>query len=190
MTEPAVEPAHASGDIVARVDFQYRWRSWAFAIMMLLVGIWSLNDGFNVYPRDNAAWEQTSQLDRSPKPPHDPAGILFNRFAGILCTAVSIPFLIWREYRSRGEYRLAGNTLHVPGHQPVTLDRIRGLDLMRWERKGIALVEYENPDGVKRSLKLSDMIYQRPPTDQIVERIEAHLNAMDAKLTESAPSPA
>ncbi|HEY2586923.1 MAG TPA: hypothetical protein VGI81_14350 [Tepidisphaeraceae bacterium] len=180
MTQPAAVPA--SGDIVARVDFQYRWRSWAFAILMLMVGLWSLNDGFIVYPRDNAAWERMAgSVDRPPKPPHDQAGVVFNQFAGILCTAISIPFLVWRERRSRGEYRIAGNTLHAPGHGPVTFDQIRGLDLVRWDRKGVALVEYELATGGKRILKLCDMIYQRELTDQIVERIEAHLNALDAK---------
>lgn len=182
MIQPAAVPASASGDVIARVDFQYRWRSWAFALLMLMVGLWSLNDGFVVYPRDNAAWERMAgSVDRPPKPPHDQAGVLFNRFAGVLCTAISIPFLVWRERRSRGEYRLAGNTLHVPGHEPVTLDQIRGLDLVRWDRKGIAVVEYELPTGPKQTLKLCDMLYQREPTDQIVERIEAHLNALDAK---------
>jgi hypothetical protein len=181
MTEPAAADP-ASGDVVARADFQYRWRSWAFAILMLIVGGWSLNDGFVVYPRDNAAWERMAgSVDRPPKPPHDQAGVIFNQFAGVLCTVVSIPFLIWRERRSRGEYRLSGNRLSVPGHEPVTLDQIRGLDLLRWDRKGIALLEYQLPTGKKGTLKLCDMIYQREPTDTIVERIEAHLNALDAK---------
>jgi hypothetical protein len=179
MTQPAAAPA--SGDVVARVDFQFRWRSWAFAILLLIVGLWSLNDGFVVYPRDNAKWEQMAgSVDRAPRPPHDQAGVLFNQFAGILCTAISIPFLIWRERRSRGEYRLTGDTLRVPGHGPVMLNQIRGLDLVRWDRKGVAVVEYELPTGGKRTLKLCDMIYQREPTDRIVERIEAHLNALDA----------
>ena len=187
MTQPAAQPA--SGDVVARADFQYRWRSWAFAILILIVGLWSLNDGFIVYPRDNAAWERMAgQTDRPTRPPHDQAGVVFNQFADILCTPVSIPFLVWREGRSRGEYRLSGNTLRVPGHGPVTFDQIRGLDLVRWDRKGIAVVEYEGPTGGRRTVKLCDMIYQREPTDKIVECIEAHLNVLDAKqTTENAP---
>lgn len=182
-TEPIAEP---SGDIVARVDFQYRWRSWAFAILMLAIGLWCLHDGFVVWPRENAAWEQMgNRVDRPPRPPHDPPGVLFNQFAGILCTAISVPFLIWREYRSRGEYRLSGRTLHVPGQPPVSFDEIQGLDLVRWDRKGIAVLECQS-SGITRRIALYDMIYERGPTDQIVERIEAHLAAMDSAESEKS----
>jgi hypothetical protein len=185
MTQPTPVPEH-SGDIVAKVDFQYRWRTWAFSILMLVVGLWCLRDGFVIYPRDNAAWEQMGdRVERPARPPHDPPGVLFNQLAGILCTALSVPFFVWREYRSRGEYRLSGGTLHVPGHPPVTLQQVQGLDLVRWDRKGIAVLECQLPGGMRR-VALNDMIYQREPTDQIVEQIEAHLTAMDAP----APKPA
>lgn len=180
MTQPE-PPAEPSGDIVARVDFQYRWRSWAFSIVLLVMGLYCLHDGFVVYPRDNAAWERMgNRVDRPVRPPHDPPGVLFNQVAGVLCTALSVPFLIWREYRSRGEYRLSGQTLHVPGQLPVSFDQIQGLDLVRWDRKGIAILECDGAGG-KRQVALNDMIYERGPTDRIVERIEAHLAAMDSE---------
>lgn len=179
MTEPIAAPK-PSGDIVARVDFQYRWRTWALGIFLLGIGLYSLHDGFIAYPRDNAAWEQMgNRVDRPLRPPHDPPGIVFNQFAGVLCTALSIPILIWRERRSRGEYRLSGNTLHVPGQAPIEMQEIQGLDLVRWDRKGIAVIECQSPGGMRR-VAINDMIYQRQPTDQIVDRIEAHLTAMDA----------
>jgi hypothetical protein len=179
MTQPE-SPAEPSGDIVARVDFQYRWRSWVFAIVLLGMGLYCLHDGFVVWPRENAAWEQMGgSVDRSQRPPHDPPGVLFNQIAGILCTAVSIPFLVWREYRSRGEYRLSGLTLSVPGQPAIALDQIQGLDLVRWERKGIAVLECEVA-GARHRIALHDMIYQRGPTDKIVEQIERRLAAMDS----------
>lgn len=189
MTQSPSEPtADPSGDIVARVDFQYRWRSFAFAFLILAIGLWCLHDGFLVYPRENAAWERMgNRADRPARPPHDPPGVLFNQFAGILCTAISVPILIWREYRSRGEYRLSGRTLQVPGQPPVSFDEIQGLDLVRWDRKGIAVIECE-VSGVRRRIALNDMIYQRGPTDRIVERIETHLAAMDsAESTKAEP---
>lgn len=187
MTQPAAAPA--SGDVVARVEFQYRWRSWAFAIFLLGIGIYSLHDGFVVYPRENAAWrEMGNRVDRPPKQPHDTPGVLFNQLVGVVCTAVSVPFLIWREYRSRGEYRLSGDKLQVPGHGPISLTQVRGLDLVRWDKKGIAIVEYESPAAAGAyTLTLNDMIYQREPTDKIVERIEAHLNALDANDRPEVP---
>ena len=174
--EPAAEP---SGDIVARVDFQYRWRSWAVAILLVGMGVFCLHDGFIVYPRENAAWERMGdRVDRPARPPHDPPGVLFNQIAGIVCTLVGIPFLIWREYRSRGDYRLSGQILHVPGQPPIPFDQIQGLDLTRWDRKGIATLECRD-SGASRRVLLNDMIYERGPTDRIVQRIEAHLAAMD-----------
>jgi hypothetical protein len=174
--EPAAEP---SGDIVARVDFQYRWRSWAVAILLLGMGVYCLHDGFFVYPRENAAWEKMGdRVDRPARPPHDPAGVLFNQFAGVVCTIVGIPFLVLREYRSLGEYRLADRTLHVPGHPPIPFEHIQGLDLTRWDRKGIAILECKDA-GKNCQVLLNDMIYDRGPTDRIVKQIEAHLASMD-----------
>lgn len=181
MTESSPDPKpEPSGDIIARVDFQYRWRSWAFAILMLGIGLWCLHDGFMVWPRENAAWERMGdRVDRPARPPHDPPGVLFNQFAGIVCTAISIPLLIWREYRSRGEYRLSGRTLHVPGQPPIPFEHIQGLDLTRWDRKGIAVLECHD-SGVSRRVLLNDMIYKREPTDQIVKQVESQLAAMDS----------
>lgn len=181
MTQPPSEPsAVPPGDIVARVDFQYRWRSWAVAILLLGMGIYCLHDGFFTWPQENAAWEKMGDRpDRPTRPPHDPPGVLFNQVAGVLCTSLAIPFLVWREYRSRGEYRLSGRVLRVPGQPPVALDEIQGLDLTRWDRKGIAVLECQSA-GAKRQVTLNDMIYDRSATDQIVERIEGHLAALDS----------
>lgn len=189
--EPAAEP---SGDIVARVDFQYRWRSWAVAIFLLGMGVFCLHDGFIAYPRDNAAWEKMGdRVDRPARPPHDPAGVLFNQFAGIVCTALGIPFLVWREYRSRGAYRLSGRILHVPGQTPIPFEHIQGLDLTRWDRKGIAILECRD-SGKGRQVLLNDMIYDRGPTDRIVKQVEEHLAAIDSAETGNSqtaiPAPA
>jgi len=168
-------------DVVARVDFQYRWRTWALFLLFFGWGVWSLNDGFVVYPRDNAAWARMDErINRPTKPPHEQSGVLFNQVFGVALTSLSIPILAWRSYRSRGAYRLAGDKVEVPGHPPVSFSQIRSLDLVRWDRKGIAVVDYTMPSGQVNQLVLNDMIYERTATDQIVDRIEAYLNAQDA----------
>jgi hypothetical protein len=183
--------AKPAGDVVARVDFQYRWRTWALFLLFFVWGLLSLKDGFIVYPRDNAAWARMDErVNRPAKPPHEASSVIFNQIIGIGLTVLSIPLLAWRSYRSRGAYRLVGDSVHVPGHPPVTLSQIRGLDLVRWDRKGIAVVEWEDPAGQNRRFNLNDMIYERTATDRIVDRIETHLNAQDASaagpaLTES-----
>jgi hypothetical protein len=183
----AVQP---SGEIVARVDFQYRWRTWAIFLALFCYGLWSLHDGFIAWPRDNAAWEQARldpRLNAPPKPPHETSGVLFNQIFGVLLTLGCIPIFAWRAYRSRGEYRFSGKTLRVPGHPEITFDQIQGLDLVQWERKGLAAVEYTSSDGTKKSLTLCDMIYEREATDRIVKEIEAHLEAQEKSSSESQP---
>ena len=128
MTQPQPEPTpEPSRDIVAHVDFQYRWRSWAFAILMLAIGLLCLRDGFVVWPRENAAWEQMgNRVDRPTRPPHDPPGVLFNQFAGILCTAVSIPFLIWRESVRAASIGSPAARFMFRGNHRFLLMRFRG----------------------------------------------------------------
>lgn len=178
MTEPAPSPP---GGIVARVDFQYRWRTWALCILFLGFALWSLRDGFVKYPQENAAWARLDpRVNRPPKPPHEESSVAFNQIAGVLLVLLVIPFTAWRAYRSRGRYVLEGNTLSVPGHPPLKLDDIRNLDLVQWDRRGIAAIEYGAPGQAGRKLYLNDMIYERSATDRIVERVEKHLEAQDA----------
>jgi hypothetical protein len=95
--------------------------------------------------------------------------------------------LAWFLYTSRGEYRLSGDTLTVPGHPPVPLQFIRSLDKSFWDRKGIAYIDYELPaPSVSGRIKLDDFVYERPPTDAIVERIEHYLAAATPHTTEAA----
>jgi len=174
MTDTAVR--NASGDLVARADFQYRWRVYLFFVLIFGYGLWSLHDGFIVWPRENAEWK--AMEERGQKPPrklHSDFDLMLNRALGVALPGLSLPLFIWLMYRSRGEYRLSNDRLHVPGHSPVPLDRIESLDKTRWDRKGIATVEYLDPAGNKGSLTLRDMVYERSTTDRIVERIEAHL---------------
>jgi hypothetical protein len=82
---------------------------------------------------------------------------------------------------TRGEYRLDGDTLHVPGHPPIPLSSIRLIDKAIWERKGIARIEYElGESGQRNSFKLDDIAYLREPTDQILDRIEAYAASVAA----------
>ena len=186
MTQAAAEQP---GDLVARVDLQYRWRTWALFLLLFVVGLFSIKDGFFTYPRENAAWAQLPKADRPPQPPHDPGSILFNEVIGILLPPAAVLIGAWRGYRSRGEYRLSGNTLIVPRHAPIPLDQIRSLDLVQWDRKGVATIEFGPPDAKPSSVLLNDMIYDRKATDQIVDRIEKHVEAQDAATAAAAPSP-
>ena len=43
-------PAKSDGPLVARADFQYRWRVYVFFIMLFGYGLWSARDGFVKWP--------------------------------------------------------------------------------------------------------------------------------------------
>jgi hypothetical protein len=93
---------------------------------------------------------------------------------------LGIALLVWALYKSRGAYRLSGNTLSVPGHPSISLDDVRRVDKRLWDRKGIAYVDYEVQGSPAGRIKLDDFVYERKPTDQIFERIERYVTPASA----------
>lgn len=183
--------------IVARAGRYYRNTRYLIAAICIGYGLWSIYDGFVRYPRDNAAAiqkevervEEASGQKLTPAQradiaskttlPHPGYDVPFNQWAGIILPPLGFALLAWALYNSRGEYRLADDVLHVPGHPPIPLDSIRKIDKRLWERKGIAYIEYEPPGSAqRRQFKLDDFVYERQPTDAIFERIEKHVSAM------------
>jgi hypothetical protein len=79
--------------------------------------------------------------------------------------------LAWSIHKSRGVYRLAGQTLSVPGHPDIQLDDITRIDKQKWDRKGIVYLYYTTQAGQSGVIVLDDFIYDRPPTDEIYSRI-------------------
>jgi hypothetical protein len=110
---------------------------------------------------------------------HNDTSINIQKLFAFLLPPFGLFTLIWSFYHSRGEYRLAENVLHVPGHPPVPLDAIRSIDKTRWERKGIAHLDYELPGGAKGRLLLDDFVYQQRPTDDIFAHIERYTGTAD-----------
>ena len=187
----------SSATIVARAGRYYRNTRYLIAAMCIGWGLYSIYDGFVKYPRDNEAAIQkeverveeasgqtvtpAQRADIASKTtlPHPGWDVPFNQWAGMILPPLGIALLAWALYNSRGEYRLADEVLHVPGHPPIPLDNIRKVDKRLWERKGIAYVEYEVPGSAeRRQFKLDDFVYERQPTDAIFERIEKHVSAM------------
>jgi hypothetical protein len=155
--------------------------------MVFGYGLWSARDGFVKWPAENARNAEKKKLGQTPpEVDHNEAGILINQILGVVLPAVSLPLFIWLMYRSRGAYRLEGNVLHLPGAGGIPLDRIQALDKSRWDKKGIAVVEYQDAGGAARNAMLRDMVYERRITDQIVERIEGALGGSAAADTSAA----
>ncbi|HSZ56870.1 MAG TPA: hypothetical protein VK797_14475 [Tepidisphaeraceae bacterium] len=187
MSDTAATPSNVS--LTARADIQYRWRVWAFFIMVFGYGLWSARDGFIKWPQDNVRNQAIRDRGGIGDKDHNYAGILINRVLGVVLPAVSLPVFIWLMYRSRGAYQLGDGTLRVRGCEPVPIDRIVALDKSRFERKGVAIVEYQKADGSAASITLRDMVYERRTTDQIVEWIENYLRNGESVRGSPHPNP-
>ena len=176
--------------IVARAGTYYRVTRYLFSALLLGMGGWFAYDGFVTYPRDN----ETHRLHvlnpaEHPQdaPVRSPSDIRLQKVLGFALPLAAVGLLGWTLYRSRGAYRLSENVLSAPGHGDVPLSAITQIDKSKWDRKGIAKLSYELPGGRKGRLTLDDFLYDRPPTDQILEEIESRLGVATSA---EAPAPA
>ena len=166
------ETAAPTGDIVAKHSRSYRIKWLVMGFVLAFGAAYFLYDGYVGYPKGNEKARQEA-IDQGKPPPervHSDTDIALQKVIGYGLIPVSVLVIFWAMYSSRGEYRLSGDVLHVPGHPPVPLDAVRAIDQSQWDRKGIAKIDYE-VNGVAGRLKLDDYIYEREPTDRIHERI-------------------
>ncbi len=162
-----------STDIVAHRGTYYRNTRILVTGMILAMGCWFLYDGFIGYPTYNDQFDHSTPAEQhSMKIRHTAMDIQIQQGLGVGLLPLGVILGIWFFYSSRGAYRLSGNVLSIPGHPPVPLEAIRDVDKSKWDRKGIAYVDYELPDGTLGSFRLDDFIYDRKPTDDILARIE------------------
>jgi hypothetical protein len=179
-TEVPLDP-QTDAPIVARPALVHRLKISAVALMFLGFGIWCVRDGFFVWPRHNA-----EARARGIKEPHPGFDVPLNQLLGIVLPLAGLALLGHMYRRSRGRYELSGTVISVPGHRSVPLESILRIDKRRWERKGIAEIEYDNGDG-PRTFVLDDFYYQRQPTDQILARIEEFAKVTSASPEEAGP---
>lgn len=183
MSEASPAPA-PHYPIVARADWAYRWKRYALVAVLFFYGLYSLYDGFYHYPRANAA-AAAKGYDIPPFPAYD---IPLNRGLGILLPPLAILLLAWSLHGSRGEIRFDGTTLSIPGHPPIPIQALRKMDRSRWDRKGIAIFDYQLPGTTTTgSFKLDDFVYQRKPIDQIFAALEAAILAAAGTAAAAAP---
>src|ERR1700733_3341035 len=115
------------GQIVATPDSTYRLKRFALVAILLIYGGLSIKDGFFKYPQDNAEAKKLN-LDIMPHPGYD---IQLNQVLGVLLPPLSLAFLGWTLYLSRGSYRFDGAMLHIPGHPPIPMNALRKIDKAR-----------------------------------------------------------
>jgi hypothetical protein len=141
-------------------------------------------DGYYKWPRENVeAVQKDPKLENRP---HTETDIFLNKLIGWVLPPVGLGILAYALYNSRGEYRLRGHILNVPGHPPVPFDHIRSIDKTDWDKKGIAYVHYETANGTTGRIRLDDFIYERTPTDEIFKRIEDYAGTGEAPSEQPA----
>jgi hypothetical protein len=176
MSDPTASSS-PQADVVARPDRMFRMKRYLIVVMLVGMGFWFCYDGFYNWPRQKQEAEALEKLQQlSSIKPHSDTDILANQRLGIALPPLGLLALAYFLYGSRGEYRLSGQTLHVPGHPSVPVQSITQIDKTKWERKGVATIRYEAPGGGReRKFKLDDFIYEREPTDLILKRLEEAL---------------
>jgi hypothetical protein len=186
MAMSELPPGASEDEIVARAGRYYRNARYLIVVMALGAGLWFGYDGFYNWPKQVKQFGEKSEIEQAEGlKPHSDLDITMQCFLALGLVPLAPILLGIFLYRSRGEYRLAGNTLHVPGHPPVPFEAITAIDNGKWKRKGILLVEYQLPDADVGRLTLDDFVYEQAPTDKIVERIEEWLGPEEPEVIDT-----
>lgn len=186
-TAPAKPKRKPTFPIVARAGQYYRNVRYILTVGAIAGGGWFAYDGWVHWPQMNAEYDRLEQehqrggtgdeksfkaiIEDKGLSKHNDKAILFQKVLAVTLPIGGLWLLISMLYKSRGEYRFDGKTLHVPGHPPIDVDAISAIDRAKWDRKGIAYVEYATPAGGIGRAKLDDFLYDRGPTDDIFDEI-------------------
>jgi hypothetical protein len=207
------EQPEPTGPIVARAGQYYRNMRYLMFVLFLGFGAWFGYDGWVGWPKMNQQIrELTAQRDAAAnagdsaraKTLNDQLAKLNNgkeksawdigiqKFLCVALPALGLFVLVRALYKSRGEVRLEGQTLDVPGHPPVPFENITELDRRLWKKKGIAYVHYDLGEGQQGRVLLDDFLYDQDAIDAIYKRVEAYVNPdeqepQDKQQTESTP---
>jgi hypothetical protein len=196
MTETNETPSSSETpqEIIARPDHWYKGKHLLMGILVIGAGLWFAYDGWKGWPDENkridaviAEKEQASRAGDQKKvdalatelgkhSKHTDMDILIQKLLAFGLPLVGVAYIAWTLHATRGNYRLNGTSVWAPGTGEISLHDIHRVDKRRWDRKGIALVYYEAHHPRRtRAFKLDDFAYERTPTDQILEQIEAYL---------------
>src|SRR5438034_9498870 len=129
-----IPSAPAVDEIVARADKRYRGKHFFFALVIFVVGFWFVYDGFVGWPKHNDEVKavedgieraesvrdlrKTDELKgklASMHKAYTPMDLLIQRLLGCGLPFVGVLYGVWTAYATRGQYRLSGHTLEMPG---------------------------------------------------------------------------
>lgn len=203
MTTEAPPPQNP---IVAGAGSYYRRTRYIMSIVLVGAGLWFAYDGWVGWPEENrkhietqSALEQATRAGEEQRAAdlavelrnyklHGDRDIAIQKILAVTLPPLGIVLLAWALYNSRGQYRLDGTALSVPGHPTIDLDQITRIDKQLWDRKGIAYVGYDTGSATG-TIRLDDFVYDAHPTRDIFKRVEAHTLARVEQSPEPAETP-
>ena len=174
----APRPYAPGEEIVAYAGSWYRKARYIMALIVFGCAAWFGYDGWVGYPKINAEFDAAVARGEKPAKAKLPdLDIQLQKVLALSLPILGVGIIVWLRYNSRGCYRLKDEVLYVPGHPPVPLDAIRQIDKSKWDKKGIAYLDYEiespiESQAAKGTIKLDDFVYDQNPTDAIMAAIE------------------
>jgi hypothetical protein len=194
------QPAIPQEQVSAKAAMYYRMTRYVMVVLLVAMGGWFAYDGFIGWPAENRQIQELNDKMEAAKrigdaktaeelnanklthtKMHSDTDILIQKLLAFGLPALAFFILFWALYHSRGEYRLSGETLSVPGHPPVQLGEITEIDKGLWDRKGIAYISYTTAAGQSGRMRLDDFIYERDGTDVIFDRVQAYVTGEPAQ---------
>ena len=102
------------GEIVARAGSYYRRARYIMAVLCFAAAAWFAYDGWVKYPAQQAEYDRLVANRQTPSytKPKD-MDVQLQKLLALTLPWAGLAIIAWLLYRSRGSYRLAGDTLHV-----------------------------------------------------------------------------
>ena len=186
-------------DVRADSDNRFLQRFLLVAIVCYGFGLWSLYDGLVSYPRElerarsfeqimasteddlqqQAQWESVAK-ERGWKlaPPKKSVAELESdiqwQYGMAIVAAIVGTILLVNYLRTRNSWvELNGEKIQTSWGQTIHISSIQELDKRRWQKKGIARIQYLDDDGRVRRFVLDDFKYDQQAMDGIIRKIES-----------------
>ena len=169
----------------------YRVRLGVIGLALVGWGCWSLYDGIVVYPEKQKMYQTYMQIQEQHKdnwdekwqqvtaenhwdPGQPSAKSDLDILMQYVMAGLTLPFGLYFS----GLFMLAGRRfvladdagLHTNYVAEVPWDQIKSVDTTRWRSKGIALVQYEGPQG-SGAVLLDDWKFEQQTTQNIFEMV-------------------